>query len=179
MKIRNIFLFTVAGIFLAGCAPQMGAVVIKPGKPFVIDFVVVGGGTKLKIVPGGTDNGCGMGKNGCLRVPTANSGEITFEFQSAQPLPCSAHSNSWILSKIELANIEGDFGKPVNQWIVDDFGADASNGLVWQKAAGEEVVSHTIIDQNDHSGDAYYLITADSCGDKDPINSDPRIINEG
>ena len=35
-------------------------------------------------------------------------------------------------------------------------------------------------DTNTKSGEVYYLITAESCDpDKDPINTDPRVINEG
>lgn len=114
-----------------------------------------------------------------MRVPKVNSGDITFKFQNVQQLPCSAHANSWILSKIELANIEGDFGQQVNNWIVEDFGAVKATGLVWVKGASEEKTSVTIIDKNEHSGIAYYLVTAKSCGSSSTLDSDPRIINEG
>lgn len=178
MQIRYVFLYLATTAILVGCDQKITTPTThKPVKPFEIEFVAQGD-TKLKIVT--PDNGCGKSEDGCMKVPTVNSGEITFKFQNTQQLPCAEHENSWILSKIELANIEGGFGMPVNDWIVADFGADASNGLVWEKAAGEEVTSHTITDLNNHSGVAYYLITAESCDpDKEPINSDPRFINEG
>jgi len=178
MKIRYVFLFLATAAILAGCDQNITMTSTpKPAKPFEIEFVAQGD-TKLKIVT--PQKGCGISEDGCMRVPTANSGEITFKFQNTQQLPCSEHKNSWILSKIELANIEGGFGTPVNEWIVKDFGADLSNGLVWEKAAGQEITSHTITDLNNYSGVAYYLITAESCDpDKNPINSDPRFINEG
>ncbi len=175
MKIKHVLLFIVTGMFLAGYSLVRAD---KPVKPFEIEFVVTGGGTKLKVVT--PDNGCNKNEDGCMQVPTINSGDITFKFQRTQQLPCSDHPNSWILSKIELANIEGGFGQPVNEWIVKDFGADASTGVVWQKAAGVEVVSHTITDKNNNSGVAYYLITAESCNPaRGPVDSDPRVINEG
>ena len=178
MKIRYVFLFLATTAILTGCDPKgVTPSTPKPAKPFEIEFVALGD-TKLKIVT--PDIGCGKSEDGCMKVPTANSGEITFKFQNTQQLPCSDHHNSWILSKIELANIEGGFEKPVNEWIVEDFGADPGNGLVWQKSAGQEITSHTITDLNNSSGDVYYRITAESCDpDKGPINSDPRVINEG
>jgi hypothetical protein len=180
MNIKHVFLFFAVGALVVACkTPPIGhdGVSHKPVKTYEIEFVVKGD-QKLNIVT--PDKGCNKNENGCMRVPSANSGEITFKFQMAQQLPCSDHPNSWILSKIELANIEGGFGKPVNTWIVENFGANALTGVVWEKTPGQEVTSHTIKDTNTKSGEVYYLITAESCDpDKDPINTDPRVINEG
>lgn len=178
MKIKHIFLFTVSGIFLAGCAGYQDSVTTnKPVKNFDVEFTVNRGLAKLKIVE--KDRGCLNNNKGCMRVPKPNSGEIIFKFAGNQPRPCSAHPNSWVLSKVELANIEGGFGQEVNDWIVSDFGAEKSNGLVWQKGQSETPLSATVTDLNIHSGVVYYRITAETCDSSETANSDPRVINEG
>lgn len=178
MKIKHIFLFAVVGVFLVGCAGyQSSTTNNKPALAFDVKFTVNPGTSKLKIVE--KNRGCSNNKNGCMRVPTLNSGEITFKFQANQPLPCADHPNSWILSKIELANIEGNFGKEVNPWIVSDFGAKALDGLVWEKGVNEETLSVTITDKNEKSGIVYYQITAKKCGTSQTADLDPRVVNEG
>ncbi len=178
MKIKHISLFVVIGVFLVGCAGYPSSVTNnKPAKTFDVEFIVNPGLSKLKIVE--KNRGCSNNNNGCVRVPTLNSGEITFKFNGNQPLPCADHSNSWILSKIELANIEGNFGKKVNPWIVSDFGAEESSGLVWQKGVNEEKLSVTITDKNEKSGIVYYQITAERCDGSKTADSDPRVVNEG
>ena len=178
MKFRHISLIVVIGVFLVGCVSQQSTMSNnKPAEDFSVKFTVNPGTSKLNIIQG--EMGCSYSKNGCIRVPTANSGEITFKFQANQPLPCADHPNSWILSKIELANIEGGFGNEVNLWIVSNFGAEESDGIVWEKGDSEEALSVTITDKNKHSGIVYYRITAKNCGTSQTADSDPRVINEG
>lgn len=180
MKMKHVLLLVLVGLILSACVPiEEGLIVDKPGKAFDITFKVadVNGVTKLVIKD--KNRGCKNDIKGCLKVPKANSGDITFSFLPAMPLPCSTHPNNWFISKIELANIEGDFGQPVNNWIVQDFGANPTTGLAWERAVGQEVASVAIVDKNNFSGVLYYQITAESCDTHNSITSDPRVINEG
>ena len=178
MKMKHIFLLILVGLILSACKQNM---IVKPVKKFDVTFKVKNTSGVYKLEIDDKDRGCKKEDNkGCLRVPEANSGNITFGFSSAMPLPCTSHRNSWFISKIELANIEGGFGKPVNDWIVKDFGLKNTNGVVWERAVGQEVASVEISDANHFSGVVYYQVTAESCdSSKDPINTDPRVINEG
>jgi len=183
MNIRCFFSLTLSMIIITACAPTSpgkagSRTITKTPKDFGLEFVVQGGGTKLKVVS--PSQGCNKKDDGCIHVDRVNKGEITFKFKSTQQLPCSDHPSSWILSKIELADFPKSFGEPVAGWIVADFGAKASNGLVWERTDGEELVSKTISDANKNRGVAYYQLTVESCDStNDPVATDPRIENDG
>lgn len=185
MKSRNALFVMFSAVLLVACVdpspvPDEQSLLTKTSKDFEIEFVVQGGGgpnPSLKVVT--PNQGCALATDGCMRVKKSNKAEITFKFQNVQQRPCSAHPNSWVISKIEMADFAKTFGGSVSPWIVSDFGADSATGMVWQMSDGDEVSSVKIDDANDNVGVAYYQITVQTCNAAKDAITDPRVENEG
>ena len=172
----SIIISLVCAITLVSCVHQRVAPAnLKPAKPFEIEFLVAG--PNLNLFTG--NQGCKKADKGCVRIPSANSGEITFKFQNNQNYPCTGNPNSHYVTSIKLSDFPKDFDQSVSDWIQEDFGADADTGVVWNHTPGSPQDSVTIVDENEHKGVAYYQIEVAACSDGSTLTNDPRFENEG
>jgi hypothetical protein len=170
-----ILLSLVGAVFFSACCFMAPLPPPLPALPFTVEFLVAG--PNLLIF---TDNqGCSKNNKGCMRIPTGNSGDITFKIKSTQNYPCADNPNSHYLAKIELSNFPKEFGGEVTDWIRDDFNANKDTGLVWTHTPGAPVSSVQFVDKNNHAGVAYYRVTIESCADGTPRSTDPRFENMG
>lgn len=175
-------ILSILGIsVLASCAtvpPVAGMVMRKPVKPFEVEFVVVGGGTGLNMFTG--NQGCGKSDNGCVRILSADSADITIKFQNKQNYPCADHQNSYYISKIELSNFPKTFEVPVADWVKTDFPAvNQDDGVIFTGTSMAPQSSVVIENLNTQKGVVWYQIKVMRCSGGSEIPTDPRFENEG
>jgi len=171
----------IAAILLASCVPQRIApmpMMRKPVESFTVEFVVTGGGAGLQMFT--PNQGCGKADNGCVRVSSADSADITIKFQNNQVYPCASHPNSYYISKIELSNFPKTFGGAVAPWVKTDFPAvDEANGEIFTGTSTDPKSSVVITDLNTQKGVVWYQIKVRRCSGGADIPTDPRFENEG
>jgi len=133
----------------------------------VVNLSVNGSEDKLEITTHG--NCSSNNTNGCLKV-TGNE-LINFVLTQKQ---CSA-GGKWSLSTVTLGTVENGAGG-LDPQVAKDFDANATSGLVTPESSNDSHIQ--IRDDNTVPSVVYYTVTA-TCPGMDPINSDPRIINDG